>query len=84
MIQLIKTSNNNLANTIKNGKRGAVDKIISYDEKKNKYKVQYEGGVQDSIPAKNLREGNPARLSTLELEYWSKQKSLPDNIKKWT
>ena len=82
--RLIKTSNNNLANTIKNGKRGAVDKIISYDEKKNKYKVQYEGGVQDSIPAKNLREGNPARLSTLELEYWSKQKSLPDNIKKWT
>ena len=37
--------NNNLAETIKNGKRGAVDKIMSYDEKKNKYKVQFEGGV---------------------------------------
>ena len=81
--RLIKTSNNNLAETIKNGKRGAVDKIISYDEKKNKYKVQYEGGAQDLIPAKNLREGNPARLSTLELEYWSKHDTLPDNIRKW-
>ena len=40
--RLIKTRNNNIAETIKSGKRRAVDKIISYDEKKNKYKVQYE------------------------------------------
>ena len=33
--RLIKTRNNNIAETIKSGKRRAVDKIISYDEKKN-------------------------------------------------
>ncbi len=83
--RLIRSANNiPLANSLKKGKRGIVDKIISYDEKKNKYKVQYEGGVKDTIPAKNLREGNPINLSQMELEYWSKQKQIPDAIMKWT
>ena len=82
--RLIKSANNiPLANSLKNGKRGIVEKIMSYDEKTNKYRVQYEGGVKDTIPAKNLREGNPINLSQMELEYWSKQKYIPDTIKKW-
>ena len=83
--QLIKTKNKNLklADTIKKGKRGDVEFIESYDSKKNKYKVVYEGGVTDKIPPRNLRESAPAKLSSKELEYWSKQKSVPDNIKKW-
>ena len=82
--RLIKSANNiPLTDSLKKGKRGIVDKIISYDVKKNKYKIQYEGGVKDTIPAKNLREGNPIKLSQMELEYWSKQKHIPDAIKKW-
>ena len=82
--RLIKSANNiPLADSLKKGKRGIVDKIISYDPKKNKYRVQYEGGVKDTIPAKNLREGNPIKLSQMELEYWSSQNTIPDAIKKW-
>ena len=84
--QLIKTSVKNIpiAETLKGGKRGVIEKILSYDEKKNKYKIQYEGGVIDNIPAKNMREGAPTQLSRMELEYWSKQTKIPDMIKKWT
>ena len=82
--RLIQSANNiPLANSLKKDKRGIVDNIISYDAKKNKYRVQYEGGVKDTIPARNLREGNPINLSQKELEYWSKQKYIPDSIKKW-
>ena len=83
-----------LADTLKNQKRGVVDEIISYDEKKDKYKVIYEGGVKDIIPAKNLREGEPLKLSSMERAYWvrtlrphgdrvSLHKELPSKIKKY-
>ena len=81
--RLIKTQNKNIAQTLKGGKRGIVDKIISYDAAKNKYKIKYSEGTEDVIPAKNLREGAPTKLSNLEMDYWSKQKNIPSNIKKW-
>lgn len=73
-----------LAKTIKNNKRGIVEKIISYNEKTDKYKVFYEGEKKpDIIPSKNLREGFPLKLSMMEREYWVKQKNIPVNIRKW-
>lgn len=81
--QLIKASSNvPIADTLKGGKRGIINKIISYDKKK--YKVMYEGGTFDFIPAKNLREGTPTTLSQMEREFWSKQKNIPDDIIKWS
>lgn len=75
------------ANTLKNGKRGVVIEILKYSEKTNKYKVKYEGGVEDWILPKSLREGTPAKLSRIEREYWvnesKKNKPIPNNIKKW-
>ena len=81
--RLVKTTNNNIANTLKGGKRGIVERIISYDTKKNKYNIEYSEGTKDTIPARNLREGAPTKLSNMELEYWSKKKNIPAAIKKW-
>lgn len=81
--RLIKTQNKNIAQTLKGGKRGIVEKIISYDTTKNKYKIKYSEGTEDIIPAKNLREGAPTKLSNLEVDYRSKKKNIPNNIKKW-
>ncbi len=81
--RLIKTQNKNIAQTLKGGKRGIVEKILSYDAAKNKYKIKYSEGTEDVIPAKNLREGAPTKLSNLEMDYWSKQKNIPNNIRKW-
>ena len=81
--RLIKTQNKNIAETLKGGKRGIVEKIISYDAKKNKYMIKYSEGTEDTIPARNLREGAPTKLSNMELEYWSKRKDIPINIKIW-
>ena len=72
-----------LASTIKNGKRGIVKEIIYYHEKENKYEVEYDNGERDVIPAINLREGNPTKLSRMEREYWIKQKHIPVSIRKW-
>lgn len=72
-----------LANTIKNDKRGIVDKILDYNEKSDKYTVVYEGGVKDKILAKNLRESNPIKLSNMEILFWADKKNVPNNIKKW-
>ena len=72
-----------LADTIRNKQQGIVDKLLDYDAKKDKYKVIYDEGTKDTIPAKNLRETEPNRLSEMELGYWSKQPSLPDNIRRW-
>ena len=49
-----------------------------------KRKINIKYNMKDTIPAKNLREGNPINLSQMELEYWSKQKQIPDAIMKWT
>lgn len=83
--RLVKAAPNvQLAKTIKNGKRGIISEITSFDEKKNKYHVIYEGGAKDFIPARNLREGNPATLSRMEREYWVKQKGpIPNIIRQW-
>ena len=81
--RLVKTKNNNIAETIKNDKRGIVNNILDYNERTDKYKVQYEGGVVEQIPAKNLREGQPTQLSQLELIYWSTKSKIPDKIRKW-
>ncbi len=79
--RLIKTTNNNIAKTLKDGKRGIVENIISYTN--NKYKIKYSDGTEDVIPTKNLREGAPTKLSRMEREFWSKKKIIPDAIKKW-
>ncbi|EAY05764.1 hypothetical protein TVAG_138330 [Trichomonas vaginalis G3] len=57
-----------------------------YDENivhqvKDEYTVIYEGGVDDKIPSRNLRESNPTHLSELEKDYW-KDKNKPKLIKK--
>ena len=72
-----------IANTLKGGKRGIVEKITSYDTKKNKYHIEYSEGTKDFIPAKNLREGAPTKLSRMELIYWTKKKTIPNNIKRF-
>ena len=69
-----------LAETLKDEKRGVIQTIEGYDDKRDKYKVVYEGGVHDTIPAKNLREGDPLKLSPIERSYWVK-KELPSKIK---
>ena len=72
-----------LASTIKNGKRAIVKEIIYYHPQENKYEVEYDNGERDVIPAINLREGNPTKLSRMEREYWIKQKNIPVSIRKW-
>ena len=76
-----------LASTINNGKRGIVKQIISYNDKFDAYNVVYElpdGSVEyDSIKAKNMREGHPTKLSTMERQFWIKQKSIPDVIRRF-
>lgn len=72
-----------VANTIKNGKRGVIEKIISYNSRNDSYKVKYDEGTEESIPSKNLRETRPTKLSDLEIEYWKNKKSIPVKIKKW-
>lgn len=81
--RLVKTKSTKLAETIKGDKRGIVESIDSYDSKKNRYHVTYQGGVKDTIPAKNLREGAPTQLSSMEIQYWSTQKEIPSAIMKW-
>lgn len=72
-----------IAETIKEGKRGVVSKIISYNDKTDKYKVEYDEGTVDIIPAKNLREANPLKLSMMERVYWISQKTIPIKIRQW-
>ena len=74
-----------LAKTIKQGKRGVVERIIRYNEKRDKYRVQYDEGTIDEIPAKNLREGSPLKLSFLERQFWAREsgngKKVPKAIR---
>ncbi|EAX69007.1 hypothetical protein TVAG_574210 [Trichomonas vaginalis G3] len=42
----------------------------------------YEGGVEDVIPSKNLRESKSTHLGPLEREYW-KNKNKPERIRKF-
>jgi hypothetical protein len=72
-----------MAETIKQGKRGIVEKILGYDAKTDKYRVVYDEGTKDKIPAKSLRENEPLRLSFMERQYWVKKGNPPLAIKKW-
>ena len=82
--KLVKSKSNvPLANTLKEGKRGIIQRITSYNAKRNQYNIVYEGGVTDTIPASALREGNPTKLSRMEREYWIKHRPIPPAIRKW-
>ena len=84
--KLVKSNGNvPLATSIKNGKRGIVKEIRSYNKKRDTYSITYEmpdnSVVKDTIVAKNLRESHPTKLSTMERQYWVKQKVIPDRIR---
>ena len=81
---LCKKKSGKVAETLNDGKRGIIEKIIDYDERADKYDVVYMGGVHDKIKAKHLRETRPTQLSEIEIEYWSdKAKSMPSSIRKY-
>ena len=81
------TNNVPLATSIKSGKRGIVKEIRSYNKKRDIYSITYEmpdnSTVKDTIKAKNMREGHPTKLSTMERQYWLNQNSIPDQIRKF-
>ena len=84
--KLVKSVNNvPLATSIKDGKRGIIKEIKSYNKKKDTYTIVYEypEGMKDTIKSKNMREGHPTKLSTMERQYWIKQKTIPDQIRKF-
>jgi hypothetical protein len=59
-------------------KRYEIEKIVSYDKRSDRYKVKYDNGEFDQIPAKNLRESRPLKLSPMEREFWkNKQAKMP-------
>jgi hypothetical protein len=66
------------AKTISGTSRGSIVEIISYNAKKDIYKVRFE--VENApdyiyiISAKELRANKPSIMSQLELEYFDKQK----------
>ena len=64
------------AKTIPGTSRGSVVEIISYNPKRDTYKVRFEveGGSDyiDIISAKELRANKPLEMSKLELEYFDK------------
>ncbi|KAI5498963.1 integrase core domain containing protein family [Trichomonas vaginalis G3] len=80
--KLVESSNGKLAETIDEAKRGVVIEILGYNTNDDTYKVRYEGGVEDVIPSKNLRESKPTHLGPLEREYW-KDKNMPERIRKF-
>ncbi|KAK8887134.1 hypothetical protein M9Y10_038172 [Tritrichomonas musculus] len=76
--------------------RGIVKEIRSYNKKRDIYSITYEmpnphngvckannSTVKDTIKAKNMREGHPTKLSTMERQYWLNQNSIPDQIRKF-
>jgi hypothetical protein len=66
------------AKTISGTSPGSIVEIISYNAKKDTYKVRFEveNGPDyiDIISAKELRANKPLIMSQLELEYFDKQK----------
>ena len=74
-----------IAETIKNAKRGIVEKIISYEARSDRYKVEWDTGEESVIPAKNLREGLPLKLSPLERVFWVREGAdkIPVKIRKF-
>jgi glutamine amidotransferase-like uncharacterized protein len=66
------------AKVIPGTSRGSIVEIISYNSKKDIYKVRFEVEGGDDyiyvISAKELRANKPLVMSQLELEYFDKQK----------
>jgi hypothetical protein len=65
------------AKTISGTSRGSIVEIISYNPKKNTYKVRFEvegsgSDYIDIISAKEFRANKPLVMSQLELEYFDK------------
>ena len=82
--KLVKSATNvPLATTIKDGKRGIVKEIRSYNAKKDTYSVTYDDSSRDTIKSKYMRESHPTKLSTMERQYWMNQKRIPDRISKF-
>lgn len=86
--KLVKSAKNvPLAVSIKDGKRGIVKDIRSYNTKNDTYSITYllpdNSLVKDTIKSKYMREGHPTKLSTMERQYWLNQNSIPDRIKKF-
>jgi hypothetical protein len=78
-------SNAREAKTLNDDRYGIVDKIMSFNPKRNKYRLVYEGGVKDMRSPNILRKGNPTRLSIAEAEYWNKmggKNKLPEDIRR--
>lgn len=72
-----------MAKDLKNDKRGQVEGIIDYDTKTKRYLVEFEDGSMEERTARDLREGNPSKLSREERIYWLKQKTIPPEIRKF-
>ena len=84
LVPLKTASNIKQAQTLKDGKRGVVERIEKYDSKNDKYTVVYDEGTQDTIPAKNLRETRPTHLGPLEIQYWKQYKGVvPQSIARY-
>jgi hypothetical protein len=78
------TTHTKKADNLNDDRYGIVDKITDYTPKRNKYKLIYEGGVEDEVFPKILRKGNPTRLSIAEAKYWNQnggKNKLPDEMK---
>ena len=58
-----------LAKTLDDAKRGVVNKILDIDHKAQKCRVEYEGGVKEWIPLRNLREGRPTYVTPMERQF---------------
>ena len=71
-----------LARTVKEGKRGVVERIIRYNEKRDKCTVEYGEGTVDEIPAKNVREEKPLKLSFMERQFWAKESEAEKKVPK--
>lgn len=90
LYRLVKCDNRyKLAETIRTGVKqniiaAVVEDIIGYNKKKNQYKVKWEGSLKPSYTdAKSMRIGRPTHLSTMERQYWARQKQLPQKIKRY-
>lgn len=60
--------------SVNNDSFGIIEKIIDYDEKTDKYLVKYEGvKKKEWLPVRNLREGNPGKMTEREKEFFKKQ-----------
>ena len=82
--QLYKEYNKNIgiSNTIDNSNFGIVKEILEYNQKNNKYKVIYEGGIIDYVNPRALRIGKPSVMSDMEKTFWrTQERNIPPKIK---